>query len=181
MNLEVELRRKHGFTRHTACSQCVTKHAYREKVVKLETPTHLYMQILFDTNIPTMKHIVNDMKVSQNIRRTFNVALSSAPHGNLGPTLYWHQIPKELLQTTEYSLYVTFMGRREGSVCLESQQCKPVCIVDIDIPVAMLKSTTASTPFCSGSQEASLTLQYLKYQQKYANVKCIYIYGRGRI
>jgi hypothetical protein len=35
------------------------------------------------------------------------------------------------------SLHVTFMGRGEGSVC----------ILDTHIPVAMLKSTTASTPF----------------------------------
>lgn len=97
----MELRRQNGFTRHMSLSQCVTKHVYHAKVVKLGTPTHLYMQILFYTNISSMKHTVNDMKVSQNIRRTINIALPSARHGNLGPTLLRHQIPRDVFQTTK--------------------------------------------------------------------------------
>jgi hypothetical protein len=107
VKLEMELRRQNGFTRHNSWPQCVTKHAYREKVVKLGTPTHLYMQLLFDTSISSMKHIVNDMEVSQNIRRMSNIALSSAPHGNLGPTLLRHQIPKYLLQPSENTVKIS--------------------------------------------------------------------------
>ena len=49
----------------------------------------------------------------------------------------YQNICSKHLKTLLKSLHVTFMGRGEGSVC----------ILDTHIPVAMLKSTTASTPF----------------------------------
>ena len=50
----------------------------------------------------------------------------------------YQKICSKQLKILLNSLHVTFMGRGEGSVC----------IVDTHMPVAMLKSTTASIPFC---------------------------------
>jgi len=87
-----------------------------------------------------MQHIVNDVKVLQNIRHTCKNALSIAPHGNLGPTLLRHQITGHLLQHVKIlsrSFQMTLMVRGDGSVCIQ----------DTHIPGAVLEATRASTPF----------------------------------
>jgi hypothetical protein len=132
VRLELELRRQNGFTRHISWSQCLTKHAYHEKIVKPGAPTNLYMQILFDTIISSLKHIVNDMKVLQNIRHTCNIALPIAPHGNLGPTLLRHQITEYLLQTTKNTVKFSSNDFHESGrwFCLYPRHPHPRCHVE---------------------------------------------------
>jgi hypothetical protein len=88
-----------------------------------------------------MKHIVNDLKVLQNISHTCTVALSIAPHCNLGPTLVRHQIPQYLLQTNWNYCPILFTwlswGQGDGSICIHGTHN----------PNAALKATRASTPF----------------------------------
>ncbi len=110
----------------------MTKHAYHEKTVKLGTTNELYRQQLFDKNNSTMKPIVKDMKVLQNIIRTCNIALSIAPHGNLGPTLLQHQIPNYLLQTTEDAVKCSsndFHGSGRW-FCMHPRHPHPHCLVE---------------------------------------------------
>jgi hypothetical protein len=138
----------------------VTKHAYHEKIVKLGTPTIMYTQLLLYRYDYSMKHIVNDMKVLQNIRRTCTTALSITSHCNLGFTRLRHQIPKYLLQTTKITFKCS-SNEFHGSgrwFCMYPRRPHHRCRVE---------GYKGLHTFLQGLRKSDWLQQHLKYQQNH--------------
>jgi hypothetical protein len=111
-----------------------------------------------------MKHIVNDVKVLQNIRRTCTVALSITSRCNLGSTRLRHQIPKHLIQTIKISFKCSSNGFHGSGrwFCMYPRPPTP------PLPCWRLQGPPH---LLAGSQEEWLTLTASKISVEPSNVK----------